>query len=90
MTPPRTPCAVPFCRRSKKGSWAWWLCPEHKRSAPMWAKVRHRRLKAYFRKRGEVDQNTRAWWCTSPRAERVMDAAGRAIIRTAIARASGL
>jgi hypothetical protein len=56
----------------------------------MWAKARHRRLKAYFRKRGEIGIGKRSWWCTSERATRVMDAAGREIIRTAIARASGL
>ena len=90
MTEPRTACAVPFCSRSLKGRWTWWLCTEHKRAAPMWAKARHRRLKAYFRKRGEIGVGKRSWWCTSERAKRVMDAAGREIIRTAIARASGL
>lgn len=56
----------------------------------MWAKARHRRLKAYFRRRGEIGSDKSAWWVKSERAKRVMDAAGREIIRTAISRASGL
>ncbi len=86
----RTPCSVPFCRRSLKGRWLWWMCSEHYRMVPMWAKARHRRLKAYFRKRGQIEVAHRSWWATTPRARRVMDAAAREIIRTATARATGL
>lgn len=86
----RTPCAVPFCRRSLKGLWAWWLCVDHRRLVPIWAKARHRRLKAYFRRRGEIQQDARAWWTTSVRARRAMDAAGREMIRAACRRATGL
>lgn len=90
MTGERTPCAVPFCRRSKKGRWAWWLCPEHYRGVPLRVRARHRRLKAYLRRRGEIDQSPRAWWCTTERATRVMDAAGRCVIRAATQAATGL
>lgn len=86
----RTPCAVPFCPRSLKGAWSWWLCVDHKRMVPMGPRRRHARLKAYFRRRGQIESDKRSWWCTTDDARRVMNAAGRAIIRAACRRATGL
>lgn len=86
---PRTPCAVPFCRRSLKGRWIWWLCPEHKRGVPMRVKAQHRRAKAMCKRRGWVEQSKTSWWTTNDRARRVMDRAGRLMIRAAIKAATG-
>lgn len=90
VTEARTPCAVPFCSRSRKGTWAWWLCKDHYSAGTALQRRRHAKLKAYFRRRGQIEQTRTAWWPTSEEATRVMDAAGRAIIRAACRRAAGL
>lgn len=90
MTDIRTPCAVDSCHRSCRGVWAWWLCKSCYALVPKAVRGRHQRLKAYFRKRGEIEKGARSWWSTSRRAHRVMGAAGRCVIRAANTRARGL
>lgn len=90
MTGPRTPCGVIGCHRSKAGRWVWWLCRDHYAMVPRWVRARHRRLKAWFRRHGQIEVGERSWRTTSERATQVMDAAGREIIRAAQRRAAGL
>ncbi|HYF09527.1 MAG TPA: hypothetical protein VD970_18045 [Acetobacteraceae bacterium] len=90
MSDDRTPCAVPFCRHSKKGRWAWWLCRDHYRLVPPGPRRRHARLKAYFKRRGAIEVRPKSWSTLTEEATRVMDAAARSIIRAATARATGL
>lgn len=90
MTDHRTRCAVPFCHRSKKGRWKWWLCGDHKKGVSLAARARHRKTKAMCKKRGWIEQTKTMWWCTNDRADRIMDAAGRLYCRSAIKRATGL
>jgi len=56
----------------------------------MRVKAQHRRAKAMCKRRGWIEQSERAWWTTSDRARRVMDRAGRLMIRAAIKAASGV
>lgn len=86
----RTPCSVPFCHRSKRGRWAWWLCSDHKKGVSLAARARHRRAKALCKRRGWIMQTKTMWWCTDDRANRIMDRAGRLYVRSAIKRATGL
>jgi hypothetical protein len=86
----RTLCAVIGCRRSSKGQWNWWICADHWRQVPMWAKRRQTALKRALRRRGELESNKRSWWATSHRAGRLIDRLGRFLIRVANARAAGL
>lgn len=90
MTEARTPCSVPFCAKSLKGQWSWWLCKDHNRMVPMWVKARHRRLKARLRRMNLIGSDKRSWWCLDDRSRRIMDAAGREVIRAASNRAMGL
>lgn len=86
----RTLCAVVGCRRSIKGEWNWWICPDHWRAVPMWAKRRLTRIKRALRRRGELESNERSWHPTSGRGRVVVDAVGRFLIRVANSRAVGL
>lgn len=86
----RTPCAVPFCTRSKRGGWTWWLCSDHKKMVSLVARAQHRKAKAMCKKRGWIEQTKTSWWTTSERASRIMDRAGRLYCRSAIKRATGL
>jgi hypothetical protein len=86
----RTACRVPFCHRSCKGTWNWWLCPEHYRGVSLAARARHRKLKVYCKRMGWIESDKRSWWTTTYRARRIMDAAARTVIRSAIKRATGL
>lgn len=92
MTEHRTRCEVPFCTRSRAGSWKFWLCSDHRKMVSLHARSRHRKAKAYCKKRGwiAVDDKRNAWWPTTARAERIMDSVGRARIRSAIKMATGL
>lgn len=90
MTEERTPCAVPFCHRSRKGRWAWWLCKEHYALVPMAVRARHRQLKAACKRKGWIWSDKTSWRPTTWRARRIMDAAGREVTRAAQARAAGL
>lgn len=86
----RTLCSVVGCRRSTKGEWNWWVCGDHWRAVPIWAKARQTRLKRALRRRGELQSDKRAWWATTERAGRLIDSLGRFLIRTANSRAMGL
>lgn len=86
----RTLCAVVGCSRSTKGEWSWWLCADHWRAVPMWAKARKTRVKRALRRRGELESDKRSWWCTTKRGDRLSNALGRFLIRVANARATGL
>lgn len=86
----RTLCAVVGCPRSKKGEWSWWFCGDHNRAIPMWAKARQTRVKRALRRRGLIKSDKRSWWCTTARADRLVDRLGRFLIRVANARAAGL
>jgi hypothetical protein len=86
----RTLCSVVACRRSRKGRWSWWICPDHWRPVPMWAKRRKTKMIRALRRRGEMESNERSWWCTTERGNRVADAMGRFLIRVANNRAAGL
>jgi hypothetical protein len=90
MTEARTPCAVPFCHRSKRGRWAWWLCPTHYKGVSLAARARHRKAKALCKRRGWIGTTKTTWWPTTDRARRLMDVAGRAVIRAACKAATGL
>lgn len=90
MSVERTACAVPFCRRSKLGRWAWWLCIEHYRGVSLAARTRHRKAKAMCKRHGWIETTKTTWWPTNQRARRIMDAAGRLVIKSAIKRATGL
>lgn len=90
MTEDRTPCAVPFCTKSKRGRWAWWLCRDHKKGVSLHARALHRKAKAMCKKRGWIATSKNAWWTTDDRAGRIMDRAGRIYVRSAIKRATGL
>lgn len=86
----RTLCAVVGCRRSTKGEWSWWLCADHWRAVPMWAKARKTKLKRALRRRGQIASDKGTWWPTSYRSRLIVDALGRFLIRVANARATGL
>ncbi len=86
----RTPCKVPFCGRSKKGAWLWWLCPDHWRPVDRELKALRTRLKRRFRKRGEIQEGKTWWRTTSPRASRAIGGVDRRMIRQAIERAAGI
>lgn len=86
----RTLCGVVGCPRSAKGEWSWWFCKDHNRMIPMWAKARQTRIKRALRRRGLVESNKRSWWCTTERADRLVDRRGRFLIRVANATATGL
>lgn len=90
MSEDRTRCEVPFCRRSKVGLWNFWLCADHRKMVSLHARARHRKAKAYCKKRGWIEQEKNAWWPTTKRARRIMDLAGRARVKSAIRRATGL
>lgn len=90
MDEARTACAVPFCTRSKRGRWALWLCRDHKKGVSLAARARHRKAKAACKRRGWIEQSKTSWWTVGERATRIMDAAGRAVIRSAIKAATGL
>lgn len=90
MTNHRTPCAVPFCKRSKAGRWAWWLCADHKKGVSLAARARHRKAKALCKRRGWIETGKGWWGTTNPRAHRIMDAAGRIYVRSAVKAATGL
>lgn len=51
---------------------------------------RHARLKAWLKRRGEIEVTKRSWWPVTHRAVRIMDAAGRSVVRAATHRAMGL
>jgi hypothetical protein len=51
---------------------------------------RHARLKAWLKRRGEIEVTKKWWRPTTDRATRIMDAAGRSVIRAATTRAMGL
>lgn len=86
----RTLCAVIGCRRSRKGEWSWWICRDHWRAVPMWAKARQTRIKRALRRRGEMESDKRSWWATTSKARALVDQVGRFLIRAANARAHGL
>lgn len=86
----RTLCAVPHCRRSTKGVWAWWLCPDHWRLVDRSLKQLRTKLKRRLRRRGELGEDKRSYWPKSTRAQRTLGGVGRRMIRQAIERAAGL
>lgn len=86
----RTLCSVVGCKRSTKGRFNWWFCAEHWRMVPMWARRRLTKLKRTLRRRGWVESDQRAWWVTNGRAQRLVEATGRFLVRAANRRASGL
>ena len=46
----RTPCCVPFCKRTSRHLYRWWVCGEHWRQTPKKIKARWRRAcRAYAR-----------------------------------------
>jgi len=90
MTQHRTPCGVPFCRRSTKGDWRWWLCPEHYRAIPMWIKARARKLKRSGMRAGDLEKDARCWWATTARGERIAELYGKVLVKAACRRATGL
>lgn len=86
----RTLCAVVGCRRSIKGEWNWWICPDHWRAMPMWAKARQTRIKRKLRRLGEIEVDGRSWRPASYRARIIVDQLGRFLIRIANRQATGL
>lgn len=86
----RSLCAVVGCRRSTKGEWNWWICADHWRAVPRWAKARQTKIKRALRRHREMESDGRIWWPTSYRAGVIVDSLGRFLIRVANQRASGL
>lgn len=86
----RTPCVVPFCRRSQKGVLRWHICAEHYRAVPMYVKARARKLKRSGMRRGDLGRDAKTWWAETERGERIAQLIGETLKRAACKRATGL
>lgn len=91
----RTPCCVPFCRRSCKGQWSDWICGPHWMAVP--ARVRRIKYRAFRRYRRRFGDN--GWWHYPPgspdrlealRLERLCNWAWSLCKKMAIERAAGI
>lgn len=86
----RTACCVPGCRRSRAGRWNWICCADHWRPVRRDLKLTRSRLKARFKRRGEIEETKKSYWTTTDRARSAMNGIYRRLIRDAIEKASGL
>ena len=86
----RTPCSVPFCPRSTKGAWAWWLCRDHWPLVDRALRLTRTRLKRRFRRLGLLEERDRWYRPLGPRATRAIAGVERRMIRQAIERATGI
>lgn len=86
----RTPCCVPFCRRSTAGRWKGFICGPHWRLVDRDLKQLRSRLRRRFMKRGEVVTIPRGWRFLTDRAARIENGIWRRMVRQAIERATGV
>ncbi len=90
MSDERTRCAVPFCRRSTKGAWAWWLCPNHWRLVSRELKALRTKLKRRFRALGMLEEGKGWYRPATSRSDRALGGIDRRMIRQAIERSAGI
>lgn len=88
--PDRTPCSVPFCRRTVKGRWAYWMCAAHWRLVDRPLKALRTKLRRKYTQLGEVRpvEGGHIWW--TPRAWRAVSGLQKRMVRQAAGRAAGI
>ena len=86
----RTPCSIAFCRRTTKGRWAYWMCPDHWRLVDRSLKLLRLKLRRRYQALGEIVAEPGGYRWTSARSWRAASGLHKRMIRQATARAAGL
>ncbi len=86
----RTPCSIPFCRRTIKGRWAFFICGVHWRLVDRDLKRLRTKLRQRYERRGEVRATDGGHYWTTPRAWRAVSGLQKRMIRQATDRSAGL